>query len=126
MLIFTMVINYLPLFFHWPVVWTVPRLVAVGQVVLSLALCLVIGGWSHRLQVDDEEFLSKENGATIFSRLTFSWMNPLINKGNKEPLEQADLWNLVDEDKAELVLKEYSKFRYGLTLFNLLEIENCP
>ncbi|KAJ1853661.1 hypothetical protein LPJ73_002600 [Coemansia sp. RSA 2703] len=35
-----------------------------------------------------------EEYVNIFSRLTFSWMTPLVNTGYKRPLEMADIWDL--------------------------------
>lgn len=37
--------------------------------------------------------------AGILSRLFFSWMNNLMNIGNKRVLEQSDLYPLLDEDR---------------------------
>ncbi|KAF2858159.1 hypothetical protein K470DRAFT_260080 [Piedraia hortae CBS 480.64] len=36
--------------------------------------------------------------ATVFSRLTFSWMTSTMKKGHKQYLEQDDLWNLRKSD----------------------------
>ncbi|KAJ1721490.1 hypothetical protein LPJ53_003999 [Coemansia erecta] len=35
-----------------------------------------------------------EEYVNIFSRLTFSWITPLVNTGYKRPLEMADIWDL--------------------------------
>lgn len=39
--------------------------------------------------------------AGVFSRLFFSWMNSLMNIGNKRSLEHSDLYPLLDEDKSK-------------------------
>ena len=42
----------------------------------------------------------KEN-ANIFSILSFSWMNSILATGNTRPLENNDLFPLLDEDKTQ-------------------------
>lgn len=37
--------------------------------------------------------------AGIFSSLTFSWLNPLIRKGYKTPLQDKDIWSLPPTDR---------------------------
>lgn len=39
--------------------------------------------------------------AGIFARLFFSWMNSLMNIGNRRVLEHSDLYPLLDEDKSK-------------------------
>ena len=39
--------------------------------------------------------------ANIFSILSFSWMNSVLATGNKRPLENKDLFPLLDEDKTQ-------------------------
>jgi hypothetical protein len=51
--------------------------------------------------------LSFEDGASWYEYLLFTFLNPLFEKGSKEPLEAADLGNVSDEDN---VNKLYNKF----------------
>ncbi|KAJ3250673.1 hypothetical protein HK103_003278 [Boothiomyces macroporosus] len=95
------------LFSVLPIVWTVERTAFVSQVGVAVVFLLVLGFWSSRHEMDNEEFISYEKGASILSQLTFSWLSPMIKLGNERPLEQTDIWNLVEADTSEQVLKEY-------------------
>ncbi|KAJ3309676.1 hypothetical protein HDV04_005865, partial [Boothiomyces sp. JEL0838] len=95
------------LFSALPIVWTVERVAFVSQVGVAVVFLLVLGFWSSRHEMDNEEFISYEKGSSILSQLTFSWLSPMIKLGNERPLEQADIWNLVEADTSEQVLKEY-------------------
>ncbi|KXJ93430.1 ABC transporter type 1, transmembrane domain-containing protein [Microdochium bolleyi] len=53
---------------------------------------------------------SREPLASVFSLLTFSWIDPLLSKGYKEPLEMDHVWNLMPKDKAAHVLAHYRQF----------------
>lgn len=50
--------------------------------------------------VEDEDECPMEY-STVFSRLTFSWMTPLMQKGYKVFLGEDDLWGLAKDDKTE-------------------------
>ncbi|KAI8916012.1 P-loop containing nucleoside triphosphate hydrolase protein [Gorgonomyces haynaldii] len=79
----------------------------ISKVGVLAILLLVIGFWSTRRKEDDEDGLSKEHGACIFSQMTLSWFSPMIWLGRKKSLEQSDLWTLLDEDRAEPVSETY-------------------
>ncbi|KAH7033566.1 uncharacterized protein B0I36DRAFT_241634 [Microdochium trichocladiopsis] len=53
---------------------------------------------------------SREPLASVFSLLTFSWIDPLLSKGYKAPLEMDHVWNLLPKDKAANVLAHYRQF----------------
>ena len=105
-------LNSYGLFSSTGLFWSRDRIIAFSQTGVTSVLFLVYGSWSHRHEADDEEFISKESGSSIFSKLSFSWVNPLIKEGNSRSLEQNDLWGLVDDDRADLVLEQYRKMRY--------------
>ncbi|KAG0212661.1 hypothetical protein BGX28_005857 [Mortierella sp. GBA30] len=44
-----------------------------------------------------------EFSASIFSRLTFTWVQPLMTIGSKRPLEKEDLWELTPQRRANHV-----------------------
>jgi hypothetical protein len=44
---------------------------------------------------------SPEERATVFSRLTFSWMNPLLELGVQRPLQEKDLYPLARQDTSK-------------------------
>lgn len=71
---------------------------------LSIVEFLVEWLWPKKISayealVDDEEDECPVETATIFSRLTFSWMTPLMRLGYKQYLTEEDLWGLSPSDK---------------------------
>lgn len=50
--------------------------------------------------------------ASIFSLLSFSWLDPLILKGYRQPLELEDVWNVTSSQKAATVLEDFRRRRY--------------
>lgn len=54
---------------------------------------------------------SREITASVFSLLTFSWLDPLVIKGYKQTLDISDVWNLIPEDKAATVLANYRQLK---------------
>ncbi|RKP02430.1 hypothetical protein CXG81DRAFT_10769 [Caulochytrium protostelioides] len=51
--------------------------------------------------------LSKEGAASLFSRVTFGWLNDLIRLGNARPLEEDDMWELLPDDRTRVVHQRY-------------------
>lgn len=47
--------------------------------------------------------------ASLLSLLSFSWLDPLIWKGYKQPLELDDVWNLTPAQKAATVLEDFRR-----------------
>ncbi|KAF9352484.1 hypothetical protein BGX26_009716 [Mortierella sp. AD094] len=41
--------------------------------------------------------------ASIFSRLTFTWVQPLMSLGSKRPLEKEDIWELTERRRAAYI-----------------------
>ncbi|KAK7757282.1 Transporter of the ATP-binding cassette (ABC) [Diatrype stigma] len=54
---------------------------------------------------------SREPLASVFSLLTFSWIDPMLWQGFKEPLELKHVWNLMPRDKAAGVLADYRQIQ---------------
>ncbi|CAG2055590.1 unnamed protein product [Timema podura] len=50
-----------------------------------------------------------ELGASFLSRLFFSWLDPLVWKGYRNPLKSADLWSLNPEDTSEEIVPVFNK-----------------
>jgi ATP-binding cassette subfamily C (CFTR/MRP) protein 1 len=61
--------------------------------------------WGPRPPVPKEREVCPEYTAGIFSRLTWQWMQPLMNVGYKRPLEKNDLYS-VNPDRSATVLAE--------------------
>lgn len=95
-----------------PPIITVDLILISGQLLLELFLVLIYAFWNSRTEADDLENLSHEQGASIVSKLFFSWTTKLIAQGVKKPLEHKDLWELTDDDKSASVLEEYYAIRY--------------
>ena len=67
------------------------------------------GCWSRPIYEDEASSGVNETQASIFSRLTFVWITPLVKLGWKKHLEQEDLWELSRMDAIEPVLEDYSR-----------------
>ncbi len=50
---------------------------------------------------------SREPLASIFSIVTFSWVDPIVWKGYHKTLEISEVWNLHPKDKSKAVLERY-------------------
>ncbi|CAJ2506229.1 Uu.00g003590.m01.CDS01 [Anthostomella pinea] len=59
--------------------------------------------------VDDEGEECPVEYATIFSRLTFSWMTPMMKFGYKKFLAEQDLWGLAPADKTSTTGDQFEK-----------------
>jgi ABC-type multidrug transport system fused ATPase/permease subunit len=47
--------------------------------------------------------------ASLLSLATFAWLDPLVLKGYRQPLEMEDVWNLTPSQKAASVISEFRK-----------------
>lgn len=54
---------------------------------------------AYDVLVDDEGEECPAEYATVFSKLTFSWMTPMMKQGYKQFLTEEDLWGLQQSDK---------------------------
>ncbi|KAI1092288.1 P-loop containing nucleoside triphosphate hydrolase protein [Rostrohypoxylon terebratum] len=59
---------------------------------------------------------SREPLASVLSLLTFSWIDPMLWQGYKEPLEIKHVWNLLPRDKAATVLANYRQVKKTTSL----------
>ena len=89
------------------IVWTLDQKLNAGLFGSCFILFLVYGLWTSRTNNDDALLVSREKGASIFSQLFFVWMSPMINQGGTKPLEQDEIWELIEVDRADKVLEEY-------------------
>jgi len=64
----------------------------------------------------------REHLASLFSHYTFAWVDGIIWKGWKEPLDISKVWNLLPKDKAATVLANYRHFKKTTSLaFHLVK-----
>ncbi|KAJ3301100.1 hypothetical protein HDU76_005844, partial [Blyttiomyces sp. JEL0837] len=51
--------------------------------------------------------------ASFISKLTFSWIDALLLKAYKEPLENEDIWDLDEDDKTTSTLRKWEPFKHS-------------
>ncbi|RYP79230.1 hypothetical protein DL771_000208 [Monosporascus sp. 5C6A] len=64
---------------------------------------------TYEVLVDDEGEECPVETATVFSRLTFSWMTPLMRLGYKQFLTEEDLWGLAPSDKTANACEKFEQ-----------------
>ncbi|KAF3450335.1 hypothetical protein FNV43_RR06415 [Rhamnella rubrinervis] len=55
------------------------------------------------------EYISPERHANLFSRITFSWMNPLMKLGYRRPITEKDVWKLDTWDRTETLNAKFQR-----------------
>ncbi|KNA13623.1 hypothetical protein SOVF_112630 isoform A [Spinacia oleracea] len=58
-------------------------------------------------ELPDGELLCPERHVNIFSKILFSWMNPLMKLGYKRPLTEKDVWKLDTWDQTEILISKF-------------------
>jgi hypothetical protein len=94
--------------------WQLSHLLSFISLVLINFSLIVVGFWSSRSLVDDEEHRSPEKGSSIVAQLFFSWMTKPLKDGMKKDIQYEDIWELTEADDAESVLRRYDSIRYSL------------
>ncbi|KAI0840539.1 P-loop containing nucleoside triphosphate hydrolase protein [Hypoxylon sp. FL0890] len=70
---------------------------------------------NYEALIDEEGEECPVEYATVFSRLTFSWMTPLMKHGYKQYLTEEDLWGLSPSDKTSATGDRFEKaWKYQL------------
>jgi ATP-binding cassette subfamily C (CFTR/MRP) protein 1 len=62
--------------------------------------------WGPIPPVPKEQAVCPEYNASVFSRLSWQWMQPLMNVGYKRPLEKNDLWKVNPDRSAEVLAQK--------------------
>ncbi|CEJ94449.1 hypothetical protein VHEMI09979 [[Torrubiella] hemipterigena] len=91
---------------------TLTETIAIGEfalVTLLFGIALTTRKGNKTVLMEWENGLepSREPLASMFSILTFSWVDRIIWQGWQQPLEIGDVWNLVPKDKAAHVLSDF-------------------
>lgn len=59
--------------------------------------------------IDPKAFPAPESTANFFNRLTFFWVNPLLLRGSKNPLQESDLFEVQDQIVGEKNLLSFAE-----------------
>ncbi|KAI1145683.1 multidrug resistance-associated protein [Nemania diffusa] len=82
----------------------------------GIALTTRKGNKTVLLEWEDDLEPSREPLASLFSLATFSWVDPILWQGYKEPLEMDKVWNLIPRDKAAVILDHYRQVKKTTSL----------
>lgn len=82
----------------------------------AMALTTRKGNKTVLMEWEDNIEPSREPLASVFSLATFSWIDPILWQGYKEPLEMGRVWNLIPRDKAASVLAHYRQIKKTTSL----------
>jgi ABC-type multidrug transport system fused ATPase/permease subunit len=98
---------------------------ALTTLLLVIALVSRKGNRGVVLEYEGDIEPSKEPLASPISLATFSWVDSIVAKGYKKPLELADVWNVCLQDKAETVLASFRQVKrtHGLALRLLIHFK---
>ncbi|KDP34963.1 hypothetical protein JCGZ_09251 [Jatropha curcas] len=55
------------------------------------------------------EYICPERHVNVFSRIVFTWMNPIMKLGYKRPLTEKDIWKLDTWDRTETLNNRFQK-----------------
>ncbi|KAF4120667.1 ABC-type multidrug transport system, ATPase and permease component [Geosmithia morbida] len=89
---------------------------ALVSLLFGLAVTTRRGNSTVLLEWEDGIEPSREPLASLFSVATFSWVDAIIWKGWKQPLEIEGVWNLLPKDKAAAVLSDYRQLKKTTSL----------
>lgn len=56
---------------------------------------------------------SSEPLASLLSRVTFGWADPIVWRGYKKTLELPDIWDLASKDKAATIVRDFRQVKYA-------------
>ncbi|KAI9679093.1 MAG: hypothetical protein M1829_001763 [Trizodia sp. TS-e1964] len=77
----------------------------------SIALTTRKGNKAVIIEYQDNLEPSREPLASLFSIVTFGWVDAIIWKGYKKPYEIEDVWNLATKDKAAAIVENYRQVK---------------
>ncbi|KAJ5176909.1 ABC transporter 7 [Penicillium canariense] len=82
---------------------------ALSTLLLVIALTTRRGNKPVLVEREDGLEPPRHPTASLLSLATFAWLDPLIMKGYRQPLELEDVWNLTPSQKAAAVLTDFRK-----------------
>lgn len=83
----------------------------ITSILVLITLCSRKGNRGVLLEYEGDIEPSREPLASILSLATFTWVDPIVWKGYKKPLELSDVWNVTLADKAETVLAQFRQIK---------------
>ncbi|OLN86882.1 ATP-dependent bile acid permease 2 [Colletotrichum chlorophyti] len=89
---------------------------ALTTLVFGVAITTRKGNKTVLLEWEDGIEPSREPLASLFSLVTFSWVDPIISRGYRETVEISHVWNLVPKEKAAAVLADYRTLKRTTSL----------
>lgn len=89
---------------------------ALTTILFGIAISTRKGNKTVALEWEDGIEPSREPLASLFSLWTFSWVDAILWKGWKEPMEIQHVWNLMPKDKAAAVLADYRQLKRTTSL----------
>ncbi|KAL2038443.1 hypothetical protein N7G274_008782 [Stereocaulon virgatum] len=84
---------------------------SLATVLALIAILSRKGNKTVLLDYEDDLEPSHEPLANLFSIATFGWVDGIVWKGYKKPLELPDVWNLAARDKAAAVLADFRQLK---------------
>ncbi|PWY90826.1 hypothetical protein BO70DRAFT_425768 [Aspergillus heteromorphus CBS 117.55] len=85
---------------------------SLSSFLLLVAITTRRGNKAVLVSHDDNLEPAKHPLASLLSLATFSWLDPLIMKGYRQPLELEDVWDLTASEKAATVLEDFRRRHY--------------
>ncbi|KAJ6155535.1 hypothetical protein N7470_006101 [Penicillium chermesinum] len=82
---------------------------ALNSILLIVALTTRRGNKPVLVEREDGLEPPRHPMASLLSLATYSWLDPLVWKGYRQPLELQDVWNLTPSQKAAHVLSDFRK-----------------
>ncbi len=86
------------------------------SLLFTLAITTRKGNKTVLLEWEDGLPPSRESLSSLLSSFTFSWVDPIMLDGYREPLEMKRIWNLNPKDKAGAVLARYRHMKKTMSL----------
>lgn len=80
---------------------------SISSLLFLIALIARKGNKAVLLEYEDDLEPSREPLASLFSLMTFSWVDVIVWRGYRKTFEMADIWNLTLKDKAAYVLADF-------------------
>ncbi|KAI1311040.1 hypothetical protein EDD11_003582 [Mortierella claussenii] len=66
--------------------------------------------------------ISPETRSSLYSRVAFTWLHPMVLKSFTEKLQEADVWAIDKELKMKTVFQEYLEYRKPTVFYTMLHL----